>query len=234
MGAHQIMRAVPLKATAQYVGGLAITAFFVLLLSFTFSFLGTLFCAALAGMMLGALRTHKWHAIPVSLLFPLVIFFLLKGIRTELEGRQVALVSLACFAIFWLIYALAATLFRFERKGPGSAGCPDAIRPVPASLPAAERAAHPATLGPVVAPKRNGCLSLEMLQGNWAGEANGDPQFRSRRISIQRDWLTLFGVDAGGQAKVLAQAEVSLCSSPQRFQLWKPAAESESDTLVSI
>ena len=40
------MRAVPLKAAAQYVRGLVVAASFVLLLSFTFCYLGTLFCAA--------------------------------------------------------------------------------------------------------------------------------------------------------------------------------------------
>ena len=225
MGAHRIIRAVPLKATAQYVAGLAIATFFVVLLSFTFSFVGTLFCAALAGMMLGTLGAHRWHAIPVSLLFPLVIFTLLKGMRTELGERQVLIVSLACFSIFWVIYGLAATLFVFERKGQPPAGCAGPIRPVPA-VPT-ERAG---TL------KHNGWLSLEMLQGNWAGEANGHPQFQSRRIRIQRDGLTLFGVDSSGQAKVLAQAEVKLytLSAPQTFQLWKPATEAASDTLVSI
>ena len=87
-----MIRAVPLKTAAQYAGGLAIATFFVVLLSFVFSFLGTLFCAALAGLMLGALRTHKWQSILISLLFPLVIFTLLKGMKTELQERQILLV----------------------------------------------------------------------------------------------------------------------------------------------
>jgi hypothetical protein len=230
------MTAVPLKATAQYVGGLAITAFFVVLLSLTFSFLGTLFCAALAGMMLGTLRTRKWHAIPVSLLFPLVIFTLLKGMRTELGVRQVVLVSVACFSIFWLIYALAAALFFFERKGQPPAGSARPVRLVPPPTPEAEVEVQPADAARVGAPKRNGSLSLEMLQGNWAGKANGQPQYQSRRIIFQGEGLTLVGMDSSGQAKVLGQAEVRLCpsSSPQMVQLWRPAAESASDTLISI
>jgi hypothetical protein len=228
------MRAVPLKAAAQYVGGLVIAAFFVLLLSFTFSFLGTLFCAALGGMMLGALRTHKWQAVPVSLLFPLVIFALLKGMKTELAGRQVLLVALACFGTFWLIYGLAATLFFFERKGVTATAHTNVGRPAPGALPERELAPHPSAIDHVSVPKRNGWLNLEMLQGNWTGEANGDPQFQSRRISFQEDWLTLFGVDSTGQSKLLAKAEVSLCSSPRRSQLWEPAPEPASDTLVSI
>jgi hypothetical protein len=236
MGAHRIIRAVPLKATAQYVGGLVITAFFVVLLSFTFSFLGTIFCAALAGMMLGALGTHRWRAIPVSFLFPLTIFMLLKGMRTALGERQVLLVSLACFSIFWLTYALAAALFVFERKRQPSADGLAPVRPVPAPGTEAQRAAQTAATGGAAAPKHNGWLSLEMLQGNWSGEEGAHPRFQNRRIRIQRDGLTLFGVDASGQATVLAQAEVKLCtlSSPQTFQLRKPAIETAADTLVSI
>ena len=215
----------PLKAAAQYVGGLVLAACFVVLLSFTFSFLGTIFCAALAGMMLGALRTHKWQAIPVSLLFPLVIFTLLKGMRTELGQRQILAVALACLSVFWLTYGLAAALFFYERKGPPPAG-----RSAPAASASGARlegdsAPHTAAIREAGAPKHNGWLSLEMLQGNWSGEAGAHPQSQSRRLSIEREKLTLSVLDSSGQVRIVAQAQVKLCAlgSPQTLELSEPS-----------
>jgi len=236
MGADRIIRAGPLKATAQYVGGLALAAFFVVLLSFTFSFLGTILCAALSGMMLGALRSYKWHAIPVSLLFPLVIFTLLKGMKTELGGRQVIFVALACFATFWLTYGVAALLFRFEGKGQPLAGCSAPSRPMPDARPSREQAAQTAGSLNSQGPKANGWLSLEMLQGDWFGQTGAHTQFQSCRISIHEERLTLLGVDSSGHARILARAQLKLdtVSTPQTGQPSEPAAEADPDTLVSI
>jgi hypothetical protein len=114
----------PLKGALQHLGGFAVAAFFVFLLSFTFSFLGTIFCAAVGGMMLGAVRGYRWQSIPVSLLFPGVILVLLKGMRTELGDRQVLLVALACFGIFWLTYGVAAALFVVEGRGKAPSARP--------------------------------------------------------------------------------------------------------------
>jgi hypothetical protein len=216
------MRTVPLKAAAQYAGGLAIGTFFVVLLSFIFSFLGTIFCAALAGMMLGTLHTHKWQSIPVSLLFPLVIFTLLKGMKTELEERQILLVSLACFSVFWLTYGMAATLSFFERKRQPAAGRPSQIRP--------------ASAGGAEAPKRNGCLSLEMLQGDWSPEASYPAPFQIRRIRIQKEKLTLSVAEPGGKVRILGSAQLKLCPahSLPTLLVSEPEAEAGSDTIVSI
>lgn len=230
------MRAVPFKAAAQYVGGLVVAAVFVVLLSFTFSFLGTIFCAALAGMMLGALRTHKWLSIPVSLLFPLVIFTLLKGMKSELAERQVLLVALACFSIFWLTYGVAAALFFFERKGPPSAGRPAQIRPVCAARTEGESVAQGATAGAAEVLNHNGGLSLEMLQGTWSPETSAPAQARNWRMSIQKEELTLSAVDASGHVRSLASARLKLCAADSRPTLLisAPDAEANSDTLVSI
>ena len=236
MGAHRNTKAVSLKAAAQYVGGLVIAALFVVLLSFTFSFLGTIFCAALAGMMLGALRTHKWQSIPVSLLFPLVIFTLLKGMKTELVERQILLVALACFSVFWLTYGLAATLFFFERKGQPSAGCPSQSRSVSAARPGGGPAPERASAGGAEVPKRNGRLSLEMLQGDWSPEAGNPAQFQNRRISIQQEKLTLSVADSSGKVRILGSAQLKLrtADSLPTLPVSEPDAEARSDTIVSI
>jgi hypothetical protein len=235
MGPLGNMRAVPFKAAAQYVGGLVIAAFFVVLLSFTFSFLGTIFCAALAGMMLGALRTHKWQSVPVSLLFPLVIFILLRGMKTELSERQVLLVSLACFSIFWLTYGVGAALFFFERKGPSSTGHPAQAQSVCAARPEGESVTERVSAGGAEVPKHNGWLSLDMLQGTWAPDASAPAQVRNWRMSIQQEELTLSEAQGGGQVKILAIAQLKLCATDARPTLLvsKPDAEASPDSSVS-
>lgn len=236
MGSDWTTRAVPLKAAAQYVGGLVIAAFFVALLSFTFSFLGTIFCAALAGMMLGALRAYKWQSIPVSLLFPLVLVTVLKGMKTELGDQQILLVSLACFSVFWLTYGVAAALFFFERKGQPSAGARSQIRPVSAAGPEGEPATERASASGAEVPKHNGWLSLEMLQGNWSPEESAPAKFQNRRMSIQNEKMTLSIADSCGQVKILASAQVKLCivDSLPTLLVSEPDAEASSDRIVSI
>ena len=200
----------PLKAAAQYVGGLLIATLFVVLLSFTFSFLGTIFCAALAGMMLGALRTHKWHCLPLSLLFPLVIVLVLRGMKSELSERQILAVALACFFVFWFTYVVAAALFFYERKGPPA---PSHTIPAGSVSPAPPPGESPANTSPaprVAVGEPSGCLSLEMLQGNWSREAAAHPEWPRKRLTIQNDKLILSSVDAGGEIRILASTQLKL------------------------
>jgi hypothetical protein len=211
MRAHSIVKAPPVIATAQYVGGLVIAALFVALLSFIFSFLGNIFCAALAGMMLGALRTHRWQSVPVSLMFPLVLFVLLRWMKTELSPRQILVLFLISVSVFWLTYGVAAALCFVERKNrlPTSAlpGTPTA----PAPSPADDSLTEPAAGAMAAASKPNGWLSLEMLQGSWSREANDHPEFQNLRLSIQKEQLTLVGVDSNGRSRVVGHARLNLC-----------------------
>lgn len=222
MATHRPMTAVSLKAVARFTGGMALAACFVALLSFIFSFLGAIFCAALAGMMLGAVRGYKWLAVPVSLLSPGVLFLLLKVMKTQLEGRQVLLVTLACFMIFWLTYGVAAALFLFERKGPASVA-----RPLAPGQPERQFTIAAASAPEASVLKPNGHLTLEMLQGTWAGESRVNGEGEGRRISIDKERLTLCAVDSRGQTRVLASAHVTLCDagSPTTLQLAQPPAE---------
>ncbi len=230
------MRAWPLKVAAQYVGGALIAAFFVALLSFTFSFLGTIFCAALAGMMLGAVRTHKWQAVPVSLFFPLVVFLFLRGMKTELDGRQILVVALACLGVFWLTYAVAAALFYAERKGQSAAGRQSQVIRGTAGGPQAAALTSTGVARAASLPGRNGFLSLEMLQGNWSAEPGAQTEFRNRQLCIEKEKLVLSVADAAGDLKILARARVTLCTSDAQSSLLlsKPAVENSADTLVSI
>ena len=234
MGAPLAIKASPIKAAAQYAAGLVVAAFFVGLLSFTFSFLGTIFCATLAGMMLGALRTHKWQSIPVSLLFPLVIFILFKGMKTELSGRQVLLVAIACFSIFWVTYAVAAALFFFERKGQPAAGVPSQVQS--ATVAGSGSLAESSSARGAEGPKSNGHLSLDMLEGAWSLEGTTAAGSQNRRISINKGELTLSVCDSSSQARVLARARVQVCAagSSPILLVCEPGAEAGSDTIVSI
>ena len=53
------MSSVPIKAALKHAAAWGIVVGFVSLLTIIFSFLGTLFCAALGGMMMGASKAHK-------------------------------------------------------------------------------------------------------------------------------------------------------------------------------
>jgi len=225
------MRPGPIQTAAQYLGGLITAAFFVVLLTFIFSFLGTIFCAALAGMMLGALRTLKWQSIPVSLIFPVVIFTLLRGMKTDLAGRQILLLAVVCFSVFWVSYGVAAALFFVERKNPRSAVSASQDRAA-STMPVTEPLVAPVAEGAV----RNGSLNLEVLQGDWTGEATAGASYQNRRLSIQQERLTLSVADSSGQVKLLAKAQVRLCTlgSLPTLLVAENGTETSADTLVCI
>ncbi len=106
----------PIKLAVQYILGACAIAFFVTLLSFIFSFLGTIFCAALAGMMFGSIRSLRWQSAALSCLFPVVIVTLLRSTNAALPASQIAFLGAACFATFWAAYGAGVLLTRSERK----------------------------------------------------------------------------------------------------------------------
>src|ERR1035438_8644004 len=61
------MNSMPLKSAVQNVGLCSVLVFFVVLLTLVFSFLGTIICAALAGMMMGATRPSRWLSVPTAM-----------------------------------------------------------------------------------------------------------------------------------------------------------------------
>ena len=74
----------------------------VALLTVLFSFLGTISCAALLGMMFSSIRQGKWKVIGISLVFPVVSFTLSRSLGPE---KNLLLASL-CFGVFWCCYLL--------------------------------------------------------------------------------------------------------------------------------
>src|SRR5215472_1145713 len=110
------MNALPLKKTLQRIAGGIIITFFVVLLTLIFSFLGTIICAALAGMMLGAAKLPRWQVAAASLLFPSVIFGVLRTTGADLPLQKILMLSGMCLGTFWLIYLVVSMMISYERK----------------------------------------------------------------------------------------------------------------------
>jgi hypothetical protein len=216
------MNATTMRKALQYAGGFGVAIFFVLLLSFIFSFLGTIFCAALAGMMLGATRKTGWLALPVSLIFPVVIFTLLRTSRAELSNAQINGVSVLCAGAFWLSYGVAFAVLRAEHKHRKRAGAQPAARQAPRQAGAVQGSAAVATVSAAGAgspgPARR--LSLDLLQGRWRWEPGSErAERREKVIEIERTRLVLSIRDSQGQAAFVATAELKLGGDPNRVEL---------------
>lgn len=218
-----------LKAGAEYVGGVLIATFFVVLLSYIFSFLGTIFCAALGGMMLGAMGTKKSLSIPISLIFPLVIFGLVRGMKAEVSGRQMLVIAVACFSVFWLAYAVARALFLFERRRPAQVDRQPQAPLTSAAKPARETSTLPAAAEAGEGNEANEWFSLDMLEGNWSRETSPLGRAEKRRMSIENDELTLTVLDSSNRIKVLARVtlKVGTAGSVRTLLISKPELQAD-------
>ena len=202
-----IMNPQRLKIAVTYLAGWGLAVFFVTLLSFIFSFLGTIFCAAVAGMMLGATRQARVLAIPTSVIFPGVIFALLRGMKSDLPLGQVTELAGACFAAFWLIFGLAVGLVACERKGVAT----------PPGASANRRASAIARTPGVINPSMR--ADLRDLDGRWLEEAVAAKLQASKKVlEIKRGQLELNQVERDGRARLLVRGEV-------RLDPWEGVAE---------
>ncbi len=208
------MNATPIKIALRQVGGWGAIIFFVVLLTLTFSFLGTILCALLAGMMLGASKKSRWVSVPVSAIFPVVIFTVLRASKADLSGGRIMLVALLCFGAFWFMYLLTLGVLVFERKTQSS---PEGNCTAEATLPVAPPEAgsesgngrSPTELS---SPAEAG---LGELAGRWVCEAAGaDGQVQTKILEIAGGKLELSVVDYRGRAVVVAKGEVRLESPP--------------------
>lgn len=158
------------------------------LLTVLFSFLGNLTCAVLSGMILGAARQWRWHALPVSLVFPAVILLLSHYSKLELPPGKVYLIALVCGAAFWGVYGMAFGLSFLEKKPDVPAGGASETAPcVPREF------------------------RLAALRGSWTCEdavTNGARQCKKLQIEDGKFALTV--VERGGQVRVVAQGAVSV------------------------
>ena len=226
----------PLKLAAQYFLGLILVVFFVVLLSFIFSFLGTIFCAALAGMMLGAFRNLRWHAMLASFLFPAVSMGLLRGMRADLPDKQILIVALVCFGVFWLTYLVAATLFVYESKHRTLLAVEMAAKSPGRDLGSQSPGRSEIALNGLNVPEPEPRLTMGFLQGEWLCDADQDGGFREKVLNIQQEKLTLRVADPDGRVRVLAMAKVRLdeLKPLQTLVIFDGADGCSSDTLVCI
>lgn len=211
------MNAAPLKVAARYLGRWSAIVFFVVLLTLIFSFLGTIICAVLAGMMFGATKHVRWQAMLISLVFPAAIFGLLRAGRAPLLERQVVLLSLLCFGAFWLTYAVATAVIYFERSSTDS-------RTASGQKVAGLTAISDVQVG---APR----LTIRELEGTWScplGGHNGEA--RTKELEIQTRALVLRVRDGHGCVSTLGTADVKF-EEPRRVTVSLPAFD---DTLVCI
>jgi len=216
--AQRIMKAKTLRTVSGHVAGWGAIVSFVLLLTFIFSFLGTIFCSVLAGMMLGAMKPHRWHSVPISLLFPAAICLVLRAMKAELADRQINLLSLLCLGAFWLAFFLAAVLVSAEQKGRGAPvagpGKPSAQTPPREPGPVAEGAAPDGCMAApleAVCPESADGLTLARLQGTWWWKAaSGNGEAHEKVLRIEGHNLVLKEVDGAGQVYWAAQGSVRL------------------------
>jgi hypothetical protein len=207
------MNAAAIRTVGSYLVAWGAILLFVILLSFVFTFLGTITCAVLAGMTMGALKGSKWFSVLVSLVFPGVIFGLVRGARVELTQQQVILLGALCFSAFWVTYLVSAVVIFCEQKERKSSRLP-VPAPQPETQAAAEQVAAtdctPAAgpLGSTV-PQVESCL--KQLQGNWvyAASSAGEPLYK-KIIQIKAARLELKAIDASGRMSLLARGDVTL------------------------
>src|ERR1051326_4502643 len=89
-----------LKTVLRHLAGWGMVLLFTVLLTVIFSFLGAFFCAALAGMMLGSFKGSQGRTVTLSVIFPAVLFAVLRVGGAELLMNQVLMLTLLCLATF--------------------------------------------------------------------------------------------------------------------------------------
>jgi len=207
------MKARP-KAVLGYVVGWMITICFVVLFTVIFSFVGTIICAALAGMMMGAARLAWWQSLALSMVFPGVISTTFRITRTELPASQIVFVAVLCFAIFWVIYFALRALTSQEKAqsaGPRRTTSRVQVSAAQTSTSVVRPAVVCTSASANVMDRGLPGVSLQMLQGTWfARNGSSDPQHH-KAIEISQDTLIVRLTDGHGQEQCLAQGHLRIC-----------------------
>ncbi len=201
------------KAILGYIVGWLLTVCFVVLFTIIFSFVGTLICAALAGMMMGAARLPWWPSLTLSVLFPGVLSAYFRVTKAELPPGQLFFLSALCFGIFWIIFLALWGLTSHERraapavKSVGKTAGPPVGGSRGSEVPSVRAAVAPLSRG-TVAP----VVTLATLQGKWlAGGPGSEAGKGHRRMEIRDDTILLSLTDESGTVH-LAKAHLKLCA----------------------
>jgi len=162
----------------------------VLLFTLLFNFFGTLTCAALTAMMLGAVRHRRWLSVPIAAVFPGVIFALMYFSKVELEGSKRIVVPALCFGLFWVTYGVTHLMMGSEAK----------YKPSQTKPPTVTKQAEP--------------LRLDQLQGRWRYEtADHDGQVKHCVIEITQGHLVLSEFDDRGRRRLRVESDIRLVES---------------------
>jgi hypothetical protein len=190
-------------STANTVGrqaGLAaVLAVFVCLVTFTFSFLGTILCAALFGMMVGFGRKWSWQAVAISLLFPGALLASLHvfSSKSELSWLDGARLASVCFGTFWVTCLATRGLLLLEGA--------------PREAPAARRPAAPAAGDTAAAAVAWHEVQIGELQGVWSQEVPSADGRASRRVlKVEGRELTVSRVGENGRPQSLGKGQLQL------------------------
>jgi hypothetical protein len=183
------MSSLPIKTALKHLSAWSILIAFVGLLTVIFSFLGTLFCAALGGMMMGATKASKALSFAFSVLCPGILMVTMKSQRTELAERQVVILATLCLAAFWLLYLMSMLLVAYEKSGPNSNSTVAAKNLGTAN-------------GAVVIP----ALRLAELEGKWWSEISATGGQNQKRILEIREGATALST-LGPDGRVCSRAQ---------------------------
>ena len=205
----------PVKTALKYVSAWSLVAGFAALLTIIFNFLGTLFCAALGGMMMGATKASWKLSLPFSVLCPGVLLAVMRAQRTEIPNRQIAILLIICLAAFWAIYLVAAALMAEEQKGAAATNG-KASSALNGELRAAVTTPEIGVINETVA--RNGAAEavvagrealVEHFDGHWCCEECDNQQRAPKRVlDIKKGALLLSTLDAGGQICACTRARL--------------------------
>ena len=157
----------------KYIGrGLVLVAV-AILLTMLFSFLGTISCAALSGLMFGSNKQWRWYGSFLSVIFPAVMAAFLYFGKANFAPRQGILLSLICFGAFWVTFLMAVVAPYFEQQNespaPKPTACSETSKPGQGSKKAVTS----------VPP------DLVELQGAWSRTVSvGDQSLRRKVIEV--------------------------------------------------
>jgi hypothetical protein len=166
------MNRLSMRTVARHLGlGTALVCS-VTLLTLIFSFLGTITCAVLVGMMFASGRGVKWEAIPASLVFPAVIVAFMPSESANLSRNQCVLLPIICLGAFWIAF-MATLAVRYLEEPAGDAIPPQSrprpCRETPVVKPGESQCRFKTASSPAVPPSGPpaGAPELEELQGEW-------------------------------------------------------------------
>ena len=195
------------SAGRQIVLGVLLVSF-VTLITFAFSFLGTLLAGAMVGMMAGFAKQWRWQFLLVSLVFPAALLASMHVAKGNLHDS--ARLAAVCFGDFWATYLVTRSLFYLEKQGAPAAKAPAAANrvalPNVAVHPAAPRLPVPQATLPLV-----GDPDLRELQGRWSREATAPDGKPCRKvIEVDHQALALSLIDRAGKVRFVTKGDVTV------------------------